>query len=973
MSRTQLIALLIGLAAALPAADGKPTTLEVDAKPERSFELKGAIPGALVREIGRQAVLIAARDELRLATRDATLGELPAEPSEEAIRLRPVIRSYWEPKPTTLLFEPDGEPDAEKEPTDAASLELQPRELDRAHVYVRLAEAWEAASRSSLVELLEQQGIEASARPAVAVEGPSDEVEQLLHQMSFISQYAALCLAHDALDQGGDSAEWLGVLSRGYAHLGTLIGHHWTSAPEAFIARSLLYAQRARHVDPDSTAAAWLLPYALSMAGAHSAALEQAESLAADDKPLWATVVDPHSRFDEAALLELADGEEALTPLCHWLVVAMHRTLGKHPGYTEIARDAIPHVPAAYGMYAGFISNYPSLGDSRYGAYTGPQTLARYGLYELGAIPDLPEQLREQIPTSGEEFQELIDRLGGAQDTAPFYPTSRLVIDELKGADTKAETPREPSWTMLASLFEEERFVMVANYCKVLKNATESDNEERIRPLLELIGEHRYWPHIALASVPSKEWNTQARGLIAGLEIEEPRFNMKPLIHQMCYLPRDRGNWSPGSRVGKEALDTPDMRLPSLAEEITDYVDWWGSTLNKSDWRSIIDSYRVVSPHSPHWLRMELEQRKSATDEELDEWSKTAGKDRATCEGLGRLMRAAERYSEAIDWYERAYELEPTADNTIAIAQLLWVTEDFGAWLPRLERYLTEVQSRGLSHSKVQLYIAETFMQFDKDYERALPYAMAAGQTYSARGLWIAMEAYEGLGDWDEADRWARIASESYPTGSGDVWWLHRVRNGRQDADEAYSLASRLMAPGGSRWCGVLTPLLSGDSPTALNMVFAEAKKTRDQYWWLLAALLASEQRDADRFHVCMAGARDAAKSDRAKSISGEPEAILFCTDLFEAGDPRVDEQELETLLSKTPSRRRMYQLFIGAILQEVEAQPELSDRLLRECLETHPFHNINGHLAGFYLARKHGAARSEAVTPIKSPNIPAR
>lgn len=44
-----------------------------------SAETKGAVEGLLARELIRQAVLIAARDELGLATRDEVIGDRPVE------------------------------------------------------------------------------------------------------------------------------------------------------------------------------------------------------------------------------------------------------------------------------------------------------------------------------------------------------------------------------------------------------------------------------------------------------------------------------------------------------------------------------------------------------------------------------------------------------------------------------------------------------------------------------------------------------------------------------------------------------------------------------------------------------------------------------------------------------------------------------------------------------------------------------
>src|SRR5690606_1552182 len=111
--------------------------------------------------------------------------------------------------------------------------------------------AWEEASRTTLKQRLVEGGLSGEPPAFNADNRPDDAVATLLGRMNFVSQWEAVSRAHEAIAAEGPSVEWLAVPARGYAHLGTLVDHHWTGTPEAFYARALLYAERARALAPE--------------------------------------------------------------------------------------------------------------------------------------------------------------------------------------------------------------------------------------------------------------------------------------------------------------------------------------------------------------------------------------------------------------------------------------------------------------------------------------------------------------------------------------------------------------------------------------------------------------------------------------------------------------------------------------------------------------------------------------------------
>jgi hypothetical protein len=74
--------------------------------------------------------------------------------------------------------------------------------------------------------------------------------------------------------ESGESLEVLGALSRGYAHLSQLMLPVLDLRFKAFGARSLLYAQRMIHHEPEAPEGYWHRAYALMFIGLPNAAVK---------------------------------------------------------------------------------------------------------------------------------------------------------------------------------------------------------------------------------------------------------------------------------------------------------------------------------------------------------------------------------------------------------------------------------------------------------------------------------------------------------------------------------------------------------------------------------------------------------------------------------------------------------------------------------------------------------------------------
>lgn len=270
----------------------------------------------LIRELGRQALLIAARDELGLNTRDETLGEtMPPVDDPARAPLSLLVRAMNQGNGSlTVVASGNASSDA------GTAVELGRYDFqfqsDTFNMYTSLAEVLAAATRGQLPELLRQVGY-SGTKHAFDESAPMPEgVDELLAKMDFVAQYDAVRRLHAAIVKGGESPARLGGLVRGYANLALLTRHHWNSAETAFAARALLYAERMMAATNASPVALQHRAYARALVGLHGIALQDLDRLPpsaegpadskAESTAAWAEVVNPYCRFDDEALLALA-------------------------------------------------------------------------------------------------------------------------------------------------------------------------------------------------------------------------------------------------------------------------------------------------------------------------------------------------------------------------------------------------------------------------------------------------------------------------------------------------------------------------------------------------------------------------------------------------------------------------------------------------------------------------------------------
>ncbi|CAN0361818.1 unnamed protein product, partial [Ectocarpus sp. 4 AP-2014] len=190
-----------------------------------TYPAGGVFEDRLLREIVRQGILISARENLGLPTRDETFGEQFPE-SASGSPIHPLM--------VAIEFSQEGQWNASLRIVGASSAtSLWSGSGDRG------SEGW-SSYRRLVTELSNSADAIAESLSAAAKKDESSvpsklppaseaEIEALLREMNFVSQYAAARTAHQAIRVEGKSLKWLGVLARSYAHLSALTHHTWSS------------------------------------------------------------------------------------------------------------------------------------------------------------------------------------------------------------------------------------------------------------------------------------------------------------------------------------------------------------------------------------------------------------------------------------------------------------------------------------------------------------------------------------------------------------------------------------------------------------------------------------------------------------------------------------------------------------------------------------------------------------------------
>ena len=751
----------------------------------------------LGREVIRQALLVAARDEMGWSTSDETLGETPpadAEVVELLLRERADLDGKW----NLQLFAYTPEVDIHKdEPIwektyDYIAIGDQ--------IYADIIPKLDADIRGEFLEALQACGLEKNpiaAEPQVE-EVPAD-VESRLLEVDFITQFGIVRQAHQSMAEHGESPEWLGVLVRAYANLSLLTQHQWNSTTEVFSARSWHYAQRLLQSYPEYELGLWNRAYARTLGGTINFALKDLETLDAkevDPKnlPTWTQLLQPYCEWNREALTDLGNQHQEIRAWAARLDFQIASAYRYSQWMMPAAREVAQVSPTAYGVYAELAHHGGSLGAYRTGGNYGPKAWSYYMPKSIDRIPHLPQTIRDFLPTNEEQWSTLAPLFQDPNPEDPISAAAPFLADRLR-QETETGAIADLSWSALAYLLDEEQFVQVANLVTVARYGTESSTflGKIVDSVLPLVADHRYAGFVESHRYQLRAQQKEVDSALQSIELRDPRKNMSRLFTR-AWNTTYNNDEQLGRRWKYQA--SRNFTMQGLIEYIYPTSPEW-SPSDKNFGQLLAREFGIIVPGSDVALRMKVQSLQNPKPWRLKTWEKKLKVDPVAFRLLGVYANKQKDTERAKRCYRKSLDAIPNLKAARNLAKLHWRLKEFDEWENTYLDYLRGEDSV-LAHARAHQELAEGYCQRG-NWQKALGHANSAAQTWSGWGMLCASTVCDGLARWVESEEWIREVSVHYPSASGSNWYFWCARTGRGDRTTAKKYAEHYFSALGKR------------------------------------------------------------------------------------------------------------------------------------------------------------------------------
>jgi|GEM_PF-5170824 len=722
--------------------------------------------GRLAREIARQALLIAAREELGLTTRDFWLDD--ARPKSDGIPQIEIDASPGSPNLLEILSGPFGQ----QELIWQRELPLSAWVFD----YRDWVRQLETMSRTQFVAALEQAGYARRPRPKL-VTADAEDVEPWLSSLSFTSQFYAVRLLHAQIAAQGETPKRLAGLVRGYANLGVLCEYFWHPMHEVFKARALLYGERLVSRDDWSARSLAQRGYAWALLGWHGAALEDfalARSAAAQKSkpavlPDWFELVAAFCRF-EPDLSAKNPRHAELAALLRQVSAEQVGVAGLSP---QVAAREMQNAFECYRICDGFALHYGH--ESAEEAFklppNGEDALQRTLYLRLSEMPGLPDAVQKLIAAKapkGKVSAEAEPALRGEVITALLAsdPWDKQPAAQAGSAD-------EFSWAMLGRLLQEVSFFQA---WRQLRPDLGHHEEVRLARLLPGVPSHRYRGFLQMAQKDPSAHRRGYRLLLEARDLEMLEATGAPILQYasgfkasaegLSQLLQGRGNYLPREIVALMPNPFTDRCGTSkVLLQISPYSPLARSTLAACAWHE-------MRPHGA-------------------DWEKTSAAYPHVLTAIGNQWANEGQLADAERILNAAQRQQPTVGGVRALADLY---RRQGKPAERLEMLKKLLAMPGLDNpGAVGVEIATFYMQEGK-WELAKKYATQAATHGTTAGRMLAAEVNEAMQDWATAEEHFKDAAEAYNEHPFNPDWLEWLafckRTGQGDEAAALRLGA---------------------------------------------------------------------------------------------------------------------------------------------------------------------------------------
>lgn len=869
----------------------------------------------MLRELVRQALLLAARESLGLATRDATLREVIPDDLPAANRLHVTAR-FQVNAPARFVIERRAE--SARMPLLQAEGEAWRARPDDVLTVLQRAEI---LSRTDFVNALAAAGFGGQPRPARPDLAVPRETEALLGDMTFTAQYQAVRELHALMRSRGESQAVVGALARAYAHLGVQTECHWGPANKVYRARSLLYSQRLIAADAQSPWGYWHRAYAAALAGMHKTALDDLARAAEvirkgggtrTEAPPWLSLIEPLCRFDTARLKDACreNGLAQLASLLNFLAVesrtSVHATL-------EAAKQALQNSPECFRIHDS-ISDIGGVSTRHVTTVAGMELFSQTFPVRLNAMPELPASVARLLQAGAAE---------------------RELIPSLVATGRSSADMSEPSWAILGRWAQDARFLQVCRRLYFMKRLWSVPVDDFLVEARPLIADHPLAAYAEGFGIDGVRSRDEYARLLAGLPLADVDYRADALFRALS---------------AADPKGYQERLLGNTAQQYMDYLHYdyvmmisMNQPQNRPPRARTMLLY--ISPHSPAPRATLINDDWDSVKQHAEAWEKESAHPDVLL-ALGRRYATLKQTDDAERCLKKCIALSPGREATRALAEAYKVAGKTEQWLATMEGFL-QGEDVGLEHAQVRVELARHFMQ-QKDFKRALPYAEDAAETWAVWAMRCASECHEGLGNWDKAELWVRRVSERYDE-SCQSWFFWCKRTGRGDARSAQILLEQQLSLLGeprtledfARLTGYF--YLTGQPKKALDVASQVSKDQRAEWSYLFAVAVFDELNERAQ--------RDKALQALPAASPYRPLADLLAATFAKGEKAPLDPAAIDKLVKDMTNAQRGPCLYaVGSLMQRRGQGKPAADCFKRVQEEAGQVGNVFATLAGARL-----------------------
>lgn len=821
--------------------------------------------GTLLRELPRQAMLIAARDGLRLRTRDRSLREeLPfvKNPSEFPLSVITGVTENFLATISVIRHTTGG----------VELLWEQQHQLDPVRPREALATIAERLAREDFLELLKNQGYAQQPRIEDSSEFDKQVTTDLIDGMTEYGQLAVLRDLHARLRAGDESPEVVGALVRAYANLSNLSIYYCGPQFKAFAARAWLYAERAVAESNGSAEALDHRAYARALTGYFDSALTDLEAAAKTRQtdPAWRPLIEGLCLGD-IALLEKAQESEPGSAFAAYLVYLLQSRRSDVNLQTAVTRELMQRAPDCLRAQftLGFIKTLGTLRTAPR-IVQGLPEITRRGLSEF---VDLPADVEKHLGPAG---------LQQASEYA-----------ELSAALRRAGRPQadsaEPSLDAVGQMLNEIAFLAAWRVIHVEAVSLSVDPLPDLKRLQPLCPEHPYAEALEL-------FVTRTPKMPAAVKFFE-RIDKDDFEVGSSQILGSLFNAAPQ----QSAVDrrTADLSNDHSLFEILTLLDV-GTESNPRELYS--KKLGQVAKWHPVTLEWSLTDRAPDLAQRLPEVEKSWNNDAPMLGVVADAYLILDDTAAARRCCLRQIELGPTYEAYTRLAKAEQIDGNHEAWLAALEQALKQPVT-GLQHARTRVDISQYYRR-RAEPKVALPYARDAAESYAAWALSELVEVYTRLEEWNDAEAAVRILTERYDN-EFYKWATWCLRTGKGDLQAALQKAApRILEINKDtneyvQITAIMIDLCNQNAKRASTRGMELARRGQlSNYYWLAFMLADGQGDDALRLEM-IKGAAAAAKGPKPGRMRGSEVIADHIVQRLEAGRTDLDLNLIDVQMSR--------------------------------------------------------------------------